>query len=385
MKSDSNILNILKSAPILSQNDTIRRAAGLIKASEGSAVFVRFDSSVSGVVTEQSISAFIASKDDTREALDAPIGPLSKPTTAVLHPSSTIKDAAEAFGESDSDVLPVVDDYGTFMGAIIRADVICILTDNLRPPSVGGMATPLGVFLTTGSHSGGAGALGLILTGVSMSVMIAIASLVSYVLMQLFTHLTGMRVDLMLDSVPLATTMSVYDLPYYISAVLRSVIFLALLRFSPLSGYHAAEHMTVHAIERGESLTPEVVSQMPRVHPRCGSNILAIAGVFMIVAETIGAEAAVFAAVLVVVLGWRKIGGFLQSAITTKTPSEKQLASGIAAGKEVMERFQANPGYQAFGFQRILNIGFLQTLLGMMVSFGLLYTLQELLHINFLL
>lgn len=385
MKSDSNILNFLKSAPILSEDDTIKRAAGLIRASEGSAIFVRFGNSVSGIVTEQSIAAFISSADDVQEALDAPIGPLVNQACAVLHPSATMNDAAEAFGESDSDVLPVVDESGAFVGAIYRGDVICILTDNLRPSSVGGMATPLGVFLTTGSHSGGVGSLGLMLTGVSLRLMIAAASLVVYGLMQGFSYITGIRADLMLGSVPLTSVASIYDLPFYLSAVLNVVVFLLLLRYSALSGYHAAEHMTVHAIERGESLTTEVVRQMPRVHPRCGSNILAIAGVFIIVAGAVGSEMAVMAAVLVIVLGWRKIGGLLQSAITTSNPSEKQLISGIAAGKEVIEKFQANPGYQTYGLQRIWNMGFLQTLIGMLLSSGLVWVLQQFLHLNILL
>jgi uncharacterized protein YqhQ len=33
----------------------------------------------------------------------------------------------------------------------------------------------------------------------------------------------------------------------------------------------------VHAIERGEPLLAESVRAMPRVHPRCGTNIVAAA------------------------------------------------------------------------------------------------------------
>ncbi len=36
--------------------------------------------------------------------------------------------------------------------------------------------------------------------------------------------------------------------------------------------------MVVHAIEEGEDLTLEKVRPMPRVHPRCGTNLVALFG-----------------------------------------------------------------------------------------------------------
>lgn len=378
MRADNSILHLLKSVPVLGTEDTIKRAAGLIQASEGSSVFVRNNGFVSGIVTEQSIAEAIATEEDCGESPECIIGSLEMQPAAVLHPSMNFRQAAAAFGGSDSDVLPVVDDNGAFLGGVYRSDVVCMLTGNLRPASVGGMATPLGVFLTTGSHNGGAGPLGLMLTGASLRIFIAVASLAVYGLMQVFAYLTGIRVDLMLGSVPLQSVPNMYDLPYYLVPVLSGAIFMLLLRFSSLSGYHAAEHMTVSAIEAGEALTPEVVRHMPRVHPRCGSNLLAIGGIFIIIAGSLGSEAAVLVAMLVIILGWRKIGGLLQYLVTTSDPSDKQLASGIAAGQEVMDKFQANPGYQSYGFQRIWNMGFLQTLAGMAVVSGLLWLLQQL-------
>ncbi len=47
-----------------------------------------------------------------------------------------------------------------------------------------------------------------------------------------------------------------------------------LLRLVPLSGTHAAEHQVVHCIERHAPLVPDCVRAMPRVHPRCGTNCL---------------------------------------------------------------------------------------------------------------
>jgi len=139
-----------------------------------------------------------------------------------------------------------------------------------------------------------------------------------------------------------------------------------MMRLSPLSGYHAAEHMTVHAIEAGEALEPDIVSRMPRVHPRCGTNLLAAAGVFTILTTNFSSQITVLTALLVMVLGWRSIGAMLQTFATTKKPSRKQLENGIAAGMELLDKYQEQPTYQLVGIQRILKMGFIQTFAGMM-------------------
>jgi uncharacterized protein YqhQ len=41
-----------------------------------------------------------------------------------------------------------------------------------------------------------------------------------------------------------------------------------------LFGYHGAEHKTINAYEAGAELTPEMVSQYPIEHPRCGTAFL---------------------------------------------------------------------------------------------------------------
>lgn len=365
MIRNNSILNIIKHSPVISSEDSVRRAAGLIRASEGTVVFVRNGYSVSGVITAQKLSEFLADSENEESSLSARVDSLAEDPGIILSPNATIGDALHAFGKTHLDILPVIDANGSLIGSLNRDDVLGIVTRTNRPQSVGGMATPLGVYLTTGTHNGGAGHFGLFLTGVSLRLMMAIAGLVVVGIYALVQKITGIHLDAMMASTPLTTGFSVLDIPLYISSILIVAIFLLILRISPLSGYHAAEHMTVHAIEMGEELIPGIVRYMPRVHPRCGSNILAIAGVFMIISSVLGGEIAVMAALLVIILGWRKIGGLLQSLITTAPPNDKQLASGIKAGREVMEKYQDNPVQQATGFARILNMGFLQTLFGM--------------------
>ncbi|MER3495923.1 MAG: hypothetical protein C4320_03425, partial [Armatimonadota bacterium] len=63
-------------------------------------------------------------------------------------------------------------------------------------------------------------------------------------------------------------------------------MFVILFRLLPLAGTHAAEHMAVNALERGEPLDPEVVARMPRTHIRCGTNLAVGAGLFFGISET---------------------------------------------------------------------------------------------------
>ena len=47
--------------------------------------------------------------------------------------------------------------------------------------------------------------------------------------------------------------------------------------------YHGAEHMTIHAFEHGDPLTPERIEPYPTAHPRCGTAFLLLVVVVSIV------------------------------------------------------------------------------------------------------
>jgi uncharacterized protein YqhQ len=47
--------------------------------------------------------------------------------------------------------------------------------------------------------------------------------------------------------------------------------------------YHGAEHMTIHAFEHGDPLTPERIDPYPTAHPRCGTAFLLLVVVVSIV------------------------------------------------------------------------------------------------------
>jgi hypothetical protein len=139
------------------------------------------------------------------------------------------------------------------------------------------------------------------------------------------------------------------------------LVLLLLVRFTTVAGYHAGEHQTVWAIERGEPLTPESVARMPRPHPRCGTNLVVGLMIFEILRD-FSPHIAFIAAVLF----WRRLGTFVQLYLSTRPATRKQLESGIRAGKELLERYRENPvGLAAAPLhRRIWNLGLLQTIIG---------------------
>ena len=147
-----------------------------------------------------------------------------------------------------------------------------------------------------------------------------------------------------------------------------------MFRFSWVTGYHAAEHQVVHAIEQGEDLRPEVVRAKPRVHPRCGTNLMAAFGIFMILERWAGPLAFVVA-----LITWRFFGSLLQQYVTTRPARGWELESGLSAGRQLLERYQGSVGIHSSGIRRLWNMGLLQVFLGFMIVWSLLLFGQHLL------
>ena len=77
------------------------------------------------------------------------------PVPAVLMTEMPIEQAAWVMERYGARALPVVDGAGQLKGVVTRSDVASALLRGLRPLRIGGMATPFGVYLTTGNHRGG--------------------------------------------------------------------------------------------------------------------------------------------------------------------------------------------------------------------------------------
>lgn len=185
-------------------------------------------------------------------------------------PETRLQDALDALRVSGQASLPVRDTQGRVVAVLSQPPPAA-------PPRLGGMATPLGVYLHDGVSGGGAGFWGLVLTGMTMSVLALAAQVLAFAVSRFGSvHFPGLWVweSRLPDGLPglLAALSPWLPLPFVFG----------LLRLAPLSGTHAAEHQVVHAVERSAPLQTAVVRAMPRVHPRCGTNLFAGFTLFLV-------------------------------------------------------------------------------------------------------
>ncbi|HVF10436.1 MAG TPA: DUF1385 domain-containing protein [Abditibacteriaceae bacterium] len=275
----------------------------------------------------------------------------------------------------DSAALPVVDEAGGYRGMISRADVIAALDGQVRPPVIGGMATPLGVWLTTGHLSAGAPPLGLFLSGMTLAFCFIVAHLVMLFGLAAFSQ----EWAAMYVSGRLGATSELGSSFNLLVMAAESFLFLLTLRALPMAGIHAAEHQTVWAIEKGVPLVPEYVAQMPRAHPRCGTNLVAIGGLIQIIFQHLPSldPSWVLLSLLFVYLTWRNFGQVLQERFTTKPATRRQLESGIRAGEALLKKYQEQPHVTVSFGARLFNSGLVLAVLGMALLLTAFTFLQD--------
>jgi CBS domain-containing protein len=370
--------NLIRAVRTVAPDDPIGRAAEALRVSGLTELPVISAGQVAGVVTEAAIlNAFTAG--DPKTAMEQPVRTIISDRAVCVSRHMPVSRVAEVMKEHGLQVVSVVSEFGYLMGIVTRSDIASMLSLTMRPPVVAGLATPLGVYLTTGNIRAGVGDLGLFLAGAFMVLMMFAASWIVLGiawLAQEFGH------------IPLWT--AVYLPPKegaglswltaagYVIRFAALPIWMLLIRLLPLSGYHAAEHQVVHAIENGEPLKPEYVGMMPRVHPRCGTNIFAGVILLLMMAQIFSMETAVLITVFVLVFAWRVIGGYFQQYVTTKPPSRKQIESGIRAGESLLDKYRQDPGHRVTGWRRIWNTGMPQVMIGASAAI----TLGEILYFS---
>jgi hypothetical protein len=212
------------------------------------------------------------------------------------------------------------------------------------------MATPFGVYLTSGGLSGGVRLWAVMGTGAMMFVMLAAAQVFAVWALSPLDH-TSLKEPIK-DAIATGFTLGLFGL---------------VMRLVPLSGTHGAEHMVVHAMERGEELTLEIVARMPRVHPRCGTNLAVAITLFSAIVgiEWVkNFETRVMVGVLITLFFWKPLGSMAQQYVTTKRPNPKQLQSGIRAANELIERYAVAPVSSSSIPRRIWNSGLLHVIAG---------------------
>jgi CBS domain-containing protein len=352
---------------------TLGDALALLRIAPHRAVPVVDAGRLVGLFSERCLTRALlaAHDDDGRAALrQGPVSALMEPPGPLAAPDWNLDQFLAACDAHGRDYLPVVEASGRFLGLIARSDLLDELLAVPSLPPIGGMATPLGVYLTSGGATGGVGGVALALTGLLTCLTQALLYLGLGALGgTLREAVHGLWIHWLGVAEPVRQSLGTL-----LGALGFGVAFLGLLRLSPLAGYHAAEHQVVHAIERGEPLLIESVRLMPREHPRCGTNFIAAAALLSAggaLAPLIGSLGYLVGGVLA--LGfWRSLGGWLQRHFTTRTATTRQLRSGIDAANELIARQARRGDEPPGGLVRLGRSGMVHILLGYALGGGLL-------------
>ncbi|MFN3652482.1 MAG: DUF1385 domain-containing protein [Armatimonadota bacterium] len=360
--------------PSLHPSDSVGKAAELLRASTVKAVPVAADGRLVGLVTPESISELLAQPELPPDR--ARVGDLAFESYVVLPEAMSAAAALEVFRANGLRHAPVLDSLGGVIGVVGEAELASAVCGRIRPPIIGGMATPFGVYLTGGGVRGGVGDFALMSTGMYLGLLSVVAELVSAQLLSPDGWL-----DRWLTSGP---TLAMVPVPL-LQMLLMFGMFGLLFRLSWVTGFHAAEHQVVHAIEAGDDLLPEIVRAKPRVHPRCGTNLVAgvmVASTVWWLNPILGDLVPVLTLVATLYF-WRRLGGVLQQYVTTRPATLRQLENGIAAGQELMEKYQVQPGERLSFPRRVWNMGILQVFSGFATLFALLALIQWLVPLPF--
>lgn len=314
-----------------------------------------------GTVSEAGLCRALASGASAESTVSGHL----EPAWPALHSEETGAAALRLISSAGAPGAVVTDGAGRVVALVTPSRLLAPVERAERPRLVGGMATPFGVYLTNGVVGAGAGGWALVSTGALLFGLFAAATYVANAV---------------------ATALPQSALPAWFGwggSAFSSLVFFVLLRSIPLAGTHAAEHKVVHAIERGLPLTLPVVSRMPRIHPRCGTNIAVGAMLFLAVGTvrwTPVEELRLLAAALAALLLWRPVGGLMQAWVTTKPPTAAQLRSGIRAGEELLERLRSPAPESSLG-RRIASSGLLHIVGGSAAAEVLLWVLETVLQV----
>lgn len=345
---------IMRPTLTVETGDSLARGAQALRENGGTVLPVVDETGrLQGVLTDAGLARALA---EATEPTDAVVPFLVRAETVAPYASG-----AEALRRGEhGDTLVVVDDARRPVGLVSAVDLWPRRRALPRPAMVGGMATPFGVYLTTGNVSAGAPWWALGATGAAMFALLTLGQSIA---------LLGSR----------------YGLPVTAVSALGMALFFLLMRLAPLSGVHGAEHMVVNAIEREEALTVDVVRRMPLVHPRCGTNLLVGISIFMAVLF-IGLPGQiswdqlswrVLPAVVLGVVFARPLGAVVQRYVTTKRPTDAQLAGAVRAG-EALLRANATARQSATStLRRVWCMGLIQVMAGAILTaalFGVLRT-----------
>lgn len=380
--SQHTLRSVLRPAPPLAPEDSLRRCLSLTRFQPLATLPVLKDGYLKGVVPQSSLLPALQMEPGVgrERLLDSPVAGIMQAPIATAAPDMSAQEVGRICAQYGLSEIPVVDSQGYCFGMVSVGDLLLPEAPQPRPARIGGMATPFGVYLTDGTMRAGASDWALVSTGVMMTIRYGLSYFCVLGLGMLVHHYLHLPSTFVLDPDYSPPTSQPWVGLIYVAISLGVLcLFLLLIRCTRLAGYHAAEHQTVHAIERGERLVPEVVRRMPRPHPRCGTNLVAAVMVFSTLSQAFGyipifdASLAQLVAVVATVFTWRSVGTFLQERFTTRPASDQELASGIAAGEELLARYLNSPPTRPGLFKRLWFSGMFQIASGMLLTYLVSY------------
>lgn len=341
---------LARSCAALEPIDSIARAATLFRDEPSWMLPVTEGGKLIGVVTDIALTRAIAEGAAWTDS----VASLVEHAPSRFTPDTTGAELLRHLSDSGLACTLIVNIEGYLVGMVGLSELASPPDERPRPALVGGMATPFGVYLTNGSLRAGASDLALVATGLILFALFLATSYAGHGLGLLFPAIarTSQGSFWLYEGAPLA-------------------LFLVSFRLLPLAGIHAAEHKVVHAIERGEPLVPDVVRRMPRVHPRCGTNLAVGMSLFVGIwnVEWIrDANLRLLAAGIVTLGAWRPLGGIIQHYVTTRPPNDRHIAMGIHAGEELLRRYALERGKPPTFARRLYASGMLHALVGSLVG-----------------
>jgi len=371
MMTVRDLRDAIKPGLPLTPDDSVARAVRVLRARGLPALPVADQGRLVGLVWQSDLIQLLGgAPEPSRIARTTPVSQTMRPIALIAGEHQPLASVAHALRESAAAAVPVSASDGRYLGMLLVRDVLAAISDQPVVPPVAGLATPRGVYLTTGALRAGAGDLALVGTGAVLMTINLVALAIVYGIGTLMRHLLPEGGAAAAAEAPESVVLTAMVIAY----AFQVAVFLLLLRISPLTPIHGAEHMVVRAIEEGEDLTPQKVRQMPRVHPRCGTNLMALLILLIIAQQFISSAgelvsgAAGFLGLLVLVMivlvTWRRLGAGLQRWVTTRRPSDRQLGQAIEVGEELLEAVRSSPGARTGMARRIWNSGFLQVLIG---------------------
>ena len=355
------INEISETLPAVSEYCPASRLPDLFKESQSDTLpVIDMDGKLTGIISEYDLAKIIPdwSMDQESYLHEYLVASLMTRDVWAETTNTNVSELLSNVNKMHTRVVPIVEKDDTYTGSVItRSSIIHYLTKLVKPRSLGGLATPLGVYITDGKHQAGPGNLGLFLTGVVLGFIISVIEVITAFAINWF------NID------PMGG-------PYFPFVILGQIaLFLLILRFTPLVKMHAAEHQTINAIEKGMPLSLETVKMQPKEHVRCGTNLMVLILGIQIIVIIYGSFLTQFGPLfqfLFLILGfsfifsyWKRGGMLLQKYFTTVKASDKYIKSGIKAGNEILKKYKEDTDPRSSSiFTKIWNSGLIQIVAG---------------------